>query len=246
MRIKLRVATFNLHKGLSSFNVRLVLHQQREFIRHLGADIVFLQEVCGAHQRHRSHTQDTQYAYMAEREWPAFAYGKNAIREDGHHGNAVLSKFPIVHWHNQDVSAHMMEQRGMLHCQIAVPNHAQPIHCICLHLGLLARWRREQLSALRKRIREQVPSDAPLIIAGDFNDWRQQATQRLVQEFNLTEVFESRHGKSARTFPALLPVLRLDRIYVRGLRVIHSEVHGGLSVGNVSDHAALTAELVLD
>src|SRR2546428_5814716 len=98
MNKTLRIATFNIHKGVSSFNARLVLHDQRELIRHLHADIVFLQEVRGAHARHRRLFSGGQYEFLADSIWQDFAYGENAIQSDGHHGNAILSKYPIVHW----------------------------------------------------------------------------------------------------------------------------------------------------
>ena len=47
----------------------------------------------------------------------------------------------------------------------------------------------------------------------------------------------------ARSYPASLPLLRLDRIYVRGFNVLHSEVHVGGAWQRLSDHAALSARL---
>ena len=43
--------------------------------------------------------------------------------------------------------------------------------------------------------------DAPLIIAGDFNDWRRKADRMLQDELASYEVFEAAHGRPARTFP---------------------------------------------
>lgn len=170
----LKVATFNIHKGVSSFNARVVLNKQRDLIRKLEADIVFLQEVRGSHKRHSKLTLNTQYEFIADSVWPDYAYGKNAIISAGHHGNAILSKYPIIRWENINVSAHKIEQRGLLHCEIAVPNWVALLHCICVHFGLFSRWRRHQLNALSQRINAMVPKNAPHIIAGDFNDWRQE------------------------------------------------------------------------
>ena len=36
--------------------------------------------------------------------WSDYAYGRNAVYPEGHHGNAVLSRFPIEHYQNLDVS----------------------------------------------------------------------------------------------------------------------------------------------
>ncbi|MDR2112158.1 MAG: EEP domain-containing protein, partial [Candidatus Accumulibacter sp.] len=42
------------------------------------------------------------------------------------------------------------------------------------------------------------------------------------------------------------PVLRLDRIYVRGFSVKQARVHSGKPWSNISDHAALSAQLLLN
>ena len=247
MHRTLRITTFNIHKGVTGFNARLVLHKQREQFRRMQADTVFLQEVRGEHAKHQRRfthwPSSSQHEFLADSIWQDFAYGKNAVYPAGHHGNALLSKFPILKSENVDISAHLSEQRGMLHCEIGVPGWDQPLHCICVHLGLFAHWRRQQLLTLRQRIETLVPTDAPLIIAGDFNDWRQKAGQILADGLHLREVFEHASGKPARTFPSMLPMFRLDRIYVRGFHILASEVHGGPTFNNVSDHAALSAIL---
>jgi endonuclease/exonuclease/phosphatase family metal-dependent hydrolase len=45
----LTVVTYNIHKGLSQFNRRLVLHEIRDRLKILDADVAFLQEVQGLH-----------------------------------------------------------------------------------------------------------------------------------------------------------------------------------------------------
>jgi len=95
--------------------------------------------------------------------------------------------------------------------------------------------------ALTERIRESVPADAPLIIAGDFNDWRRKADRTLQDDLGVVEVFEAARGRPARTFPAVMPMFRLDRIYARGLRVVSADVHYAYPLARLSDHAALAA-----
>jgi endonuclease/exonuclease/phosphatase family metal-dependent hydrolase len=160
----------------------------------------------------------------------------NAVYQEGHHGNAVVSRHPIPVWENIDVSHHPLEGRGLLHCEIRVEGWKEPLHCINVHLGLWARSRRFQLQWLSERIEAAVPKDAPLIVAGDFNDWHRQASGFLQRELGLREVFEVAEGKPARSFPARMPMLALDRIYVRGLNV-------GAPWSRLSDHVALTARL---
>ena len=242
----LTVATYNIHKGFSHFNRRMVLHELRERLRALNADIVFLQEVQGENtghaRRHDDYPAVPQHEFLAEQIWQHHAYGKNAVYDEGHHGNAILSRYPIASWNNQDISAHRFESRGLLHCEISVPGSGQPVHCICVHFGLFKRGRGAQFEALIERIRQMVPLDAPLIVAGDFNDWNNHASRLLAHELQVHEVFDTSRGKLARSFPAGMPLLRMDRIYVRSLGVHSSDVHAW---NRISDHAALSATLVL-
>ena len=95
----LHVATYNIHKGFSNFNRRMVVHELRDRLRLLGADLVFLQEVLGDHQRHAQRfanwPEEPQYEFLADSVWRDFAYGRNSVYDLGHHGNAVLSRYPL-------------------------------------------------------------------------------------------------------------------------------------------------------
>ena len=246
----LKVVTYNIHKGFSQFNQHLMVHELREQLRTLGADIVFLQEVQGRHSRHAetfdNWPAEAQQDFLAEDVWQATAYGRNVVYEHGHHGNAVLSRFPIKHAFNQDVTHLAFERRGLLHCSIKVPGVRQPVHCVCVHLSLFARSRRHQLDALSRHLESIADQQTPLIIAGDFNDWRNEADELLAHRMGLVEVFGGVFGSPqspGRSFPARRPVLRLDRIYVRGFAVSHAQVHSGAPWSKISDHAALSAQL---
>ncbi|MDP2805696.1 MAG: endonuclease/exonuclease/phosphatase family protein, partial [Gallionellaceae bacterium] len=148
-------------------------------------------------------------------------------------------------WSNSDISAHRFESRGLLHCKLKLYNKNNELHCICVHLGLSTRGRNFQFNALVKHIQQHVPADEPLIIAGDFNDWNNRAHLQLAKELDLHEVFESWGGALARSYPVGFPVLRLDRIYVRGLSVKDAKLHAKAPWNKISDHAALSAHLSL-
>jgi endonuclease/exonuclease/phosphatase family metal-dependent hydrolase len=246
----LHVATYNIHKGFSHFNRRMVVHELRDRLRALDADVIFLQEVQGEHEHHAQRFHDwprqPQYEFLADSVWGEYAYGRNAVYGHGHHGNAILSRFPIVSAENQDVSSHAFESRGLLHCEIRVPGPEVTVHAVCVHLALNERGRREQTGALIHRIVDMVPDGAPLIVAGDFNDWRNRAGRRLAGELGLTEAFRDDRGRPARSFPSGFPIFRLDRIYVRGFAVYHAEVHHGRPWSRISDHAMLSARLAID
>ena len=246
----LRIVTYNIHKGFSQFNQHMMVHELREQLHLLGADIVFLQEVQGKHSRHAALIDnwpgEPQYDFLAADVWQATSYASNVIYDHGHHGNAILSGFPIEHSFNQDVTHLRFECRGLLHCKINVPALTQPLHCVCVHLSLFARSRRRQLDALATYLENIADHDSPLIIAGDFNDWRNEADTLLAQRLGLCEVFGGicgEPGVPGRSFPAKKPVLRLDRIYVRGFSVKQAKVHAGKPWSKISDHAALSAHL---
>ena len=112
-----------------------------------------------------------------------------------------------------------------------------------MHLSLHKRGRSRQLEAISHRLEELATRDMPIIVAGDFNDWRHRASSILERRLGMTEVSVARFGRAARTFPAMMPVLQLDRIYVRGFKVAASEVHRGKPWSLLSDHLAVSAEL---
>lgn len=244
---KLHLCTYNIHKGFSQFKARMMIHELRHRLQGLNPDIVFLQEVQGQNERHAERHANWpdagQHDFIAKDVWLDTAYGGNAIYGHGHHGNAILSRFPILSSHNQDISALRFERRGMLFTEIAVPGWKEPLTCVCVHLGLTAAARRRQMAALAERIEKVSADDTPLVIAGDFNDWHNRADNLIAERLGMVEVFGGVQGTPARSFPATLPMFRLDRIYVRGFSIERTEVHFGRPWSKISDHAALSAHV---
>lgn len=243
---RLRVVTLNIHKGLSHFNRRMVIHDLREGLGALDPDLVFLQEVQGLNQRFALRfaacPEEGQHEFLAAGRWQ-HVYARNAVYDHGHHGNAILSRFPFVSFENEDVSNHRFERRGLLHSVVAVPGWRRNLHCVCVHLSLHERGRSRQLEAISGRLEELAERGLPIIVAGDFNDWRHRASAILERRLGMTEVSLAHHGRAARTYPSLLPLLRLDRIYVRGFKVAACRVHRGMPWSKLSDHLAVSAEL---
>ena len=230
-------------------NRRFVLPQIRDALVAADADLLFLQEMQGEHRHKQKKISDwpalSQTEFIAEGVWPYYAYGKNAIYQAGHHGNAILSKYPFISWENINVSPVSWASRSLLHGVIRLPQHDQDLHVLCIHFGLLGLERRRQLISLCDRIDRHVPHEAPLIVAGDFNDWLERAERQFHDHLGLQEVFRTTHGAHARTFPAWLPLLPMDRIYYRGFtplsceRLCHAPWH------LLSDHAPLAASFAL-
>src|SRR5688572_10425352 len=205
--LQLTVMTVNIHKGFTTFNRKFILPELRDAVRKVGADVVFMQEVLGTHEEHGkkidSWPEAPMYEFLADSIWPQFAYGRNMVYPKGHHGNALMSKFPIVEYQNHDVSITGPEKRGLLHCVLKVPNFPHAVHAICVHLGLAESHRQQQLDLLCKITQTEMPADAPLIVAGDFNDWRRRAGDKLFKEAGLREIFVTAYGEPAKTFPAI-------------------------------------------
>ena len=246
---QLTVMTVNIHKGFTTFNRKFILPELRDAIRKVGADVVFMQEVLGTHEDHSRRIAEwpeaPPYEFLADEIWPQHAYGRNMVYPKGHHGNAVMSKFQIVHYQNHDVSIAGPEKRGLLHCALKVPGYDKEVHVVCVHLGLAEAHRQQQLDLLCQITHTEMPSDAALIVAGDFNDWRRRANDILWNEAGLREIFVTAYGEPAKTFPAIFPVLSLDRIYVRNCSVHLPVVLPRRPWSHLSDHAPLVAEIHL-
>lgn len=237
----IQLLTINVHKGVDAWSRRSTLARLRAAIGQTGADVVCLQEVCD--RGHGMTGPDTQCEALADGLWPAHAFGRNAVTPSGGHGNAVLSRWPILSARNHDVSLPGDERRGLLQCQIAVPDTPNGLHLVCVHLGLREAHRRAQLARLLGLV-ARLPSDAPVVAAGDFNDWRHRA-DGMLHPSGLQEVHTLTHGSPARSFPARWPLLALDRIYVRGLAGCRPAPLPRQPWRRLSDHVPVAASLTL-
>jgi endonuclease/exonuclease/phosphatase family metal-dependent hydrolase len=243
------VASYNIHKGMSPFNLQLSVGGARSRMASLQPDVMFLQEVQGAHarraRRFAEYPHSGQHEFFAELEGYTALYAVSRQTRSGHHGNAIVARHRVVSHGFVDISHHRLEGRTLLHAVLDIGDNFPHLHCVCVHLGLFARSRRAQLRWIAEALAERVPDGAPLILAGDFNDWRHEASDYLSDEMGLTEVFEYTHGRPARSFPAMLPMMTLDRIYARGLGVKDAQVVHGAEWLALSDHAPLVATLVM-
>ncbi|MDO4694804.1 MAG: endonuclease/exonuclease/phosphatase family protein [Eikenella sp.] len=242
------VTTYNIHKGMSPLNRKLLLPQMADALQSIAPDVLFLQEVQGEHRKRLLTVPD----FPAEPHDELLgrllsyhrSYGRNAVFKDRHHGNAILSRLPLTTKYNLDVSVNRLEQRGILHCEIQPPGWRYPLVCLCAHLNLREPDRRKQYRALYDYIHRHIPHHIPLVLAGDFNDWRHQSCRNLGQVLGLDEAFLRFSGSRPKTFPARLPVLSLDRIYTRHLTVLDAVTYQGKPWQLLSDHLPLSATVV--
>jgi endonuclease/exonuclease/phosphatase family metal-dependent hydrolase len=245
--MKLRILSYNIHKGFTISNRDFILHEIRNALRDLNADILFLQEVLGHHEDDRCKIPDwetaIQFEYLADSVWPHFAYGKNAIYPQGHHGNAILSKFPIQSWSNHVISTNRFEHRGLLKAKIEIPGTKTEILLANTHLDLTQRGRDQQGGVLIEHL--SAEEDTPWILVGDFNDWNCKIAPRLESELNAVEAFKYLNGKYPATFPSLMPMLSLDRVFMHKLKPVSAYILNEKKWRKLSDHLPLLVEIEL-
>ncbi len=247
---KLRVATYNIHKGVRGVGLgkRLEIHNLGLAVEALDADLVFLQEVRLFHARearqfdrtHLGWPNQGQAEYLAPDGYDV-AYRTNAVTRHGEHGNALLSRWPIGDVRHQAVSDHRFEQRGLLHVPVAW--NGVTVHSVVVHFGLVHASRVRQVQRLAAFIEREVPRGELLVVAGDFNDWGEKLDGPM-RDIGLVRA-STTEGRGAHrpTFPSRVPVFALDRFYVRGFRCCTTMVPRGSSWARMSDHLPLVAEL---
>lgn len=244
----LRVATYNIHKGVRGLGPRrrLEIHNLEQGVAALRADVVMLQEVRLFHHR------DARRFAHGPQPWPPqgqaeflapdgfhCVYRTNAVTRHGEHGNALLSRWPVGEVGHHDVSDHRFEQRGLLH--VPLDWEGQVVHAVVAHFGLMHASRVRQAERVLELIEREVPPREPVLLGGDFNDWG----ERLDTVFAAAGLQRAQPG-SARspTFPSRVPVFALDRFYTRGLACTGVQVPRGMSWSRLSDHLPLVAEFV--
>jgi endonuclease/exonuclease/phosphatase family metal-dependent hydrolase len=143
----------------------------------------------------------------------------------------------VSHGH-EDMSDHRFEQRGLLHAQV----HAfdRTIHVLVLHLGLIPGSRARQVEQMGRFIEREIPARAPLVVAGDFNDWG----SKLRPAMNALGLHDF-VGDRALTYPSRLPLAQLDFVYARGMKPVGLQIPRGRIWWRMSDHLPLIAEFKL-
>ncbi|MDO5653327.1 MAG: endonuclease/exonuclease/phosphatase family protein [Brachymonas sp.] len=249
----LRVVTYNIHKGVQGVwpAQRLEIHNLQQAIASLQADVVCLQEVRKlnrkAERKFTNWPTQSQAEYLAPEGYHS-VYVTNAITTDGEHGNALLSRWPVVQHQHEDISDHRFEQRGLLHSILDI--QGRHVHVIVVHLGLIGASRVRQVHLLRQFIRREIPDDAPLLVAGDFNDWN----QKLHDMMAMADLYAECDAPGCLTYPSRLPLTQLDHVYARGLLRTKQFVprreqlaqHVGVQRwSRLSDHLPLVVEFAL-
>lgn len=234
----LRVATYNIHKG-RGLDQRVQIGRIVEVLREIDGDIIALQEVLSIEGKK---PKDHQARFIAREMGFHYRFGENRRLRGGAYGNVTLSRFPIIHAHNYDITQPRREQRGCLRTDLQIaPNRV--LHVYNLHLGTSYRERSGQARKLfDSGILKPVSRAGPRIVLGDFNEWMSGLTSRLMKDhFNSIPV-RPLLGRS-RTYPGFFPLVHLDHIYFDGaLDVVKVVVHRSRGALVASDHLPIVVD----
>lgn len=229
----MRVASYNIRKSVGLDRVRNP-GRILDVLNEIDADVVFLQEV-----DRRIGDRETTVSPEMLAEHTDYKAADVAIRDRsiGWHGNAIFvrNRFNIsATWR---IELPVAEPRGAVVADLDVDG--QPVRCVATHLGLLRRHRKRQVNAIASALHQKV-GDPPIVIAGDFNEWR--------KADSCLDLFGAKYNQVAPqpSFHSALPVAALDRIVVsKDIKLGQSAVHRSEKSKIASDHLPLWTDLYL-
>ena len=242
MSIRVRVATYNIHK-CRGLDRRISPERIAAVIAELDADVIAIQEILDVQNGRPEFDQSRRI----HRELKGYVrcFGENRTLHGGPYGNMTLSRFPIRVCHNYDVTWRHRERRGCLRTDLLVAEGVV-LHVFNVHLGTGFIERRHQA---RKLLAEDVLNrrefHGPRIVVGDFNEWTRGLASRLMAN-SFEEIDPRKYLRPPRTYPGVLPFLHLDHFYFdRHLSLKGFHVHRSRTALMASDHLPLAADFEL-
>jgi endonuclease/exonuclease/phosphatase family metal-dependent hydrolase len=227
------VASYNIHRCVGT-DGRRDPRRIADVLQELRADVVALQEV---------DSWPGADGEPVEMEFLAYTTGLHAIsgptmeRRDGHYGNALLTRLPVLDVRKLDLTVFRREPRGAL--DVELDARGTRLRVIATHLGLLPSERRYQVQKILELVDQEDPQLTVLL--GDINEWLilGRPLRWLHARFG--------RGVSGRSYPSRLPFLSLDRVWVKPTRALTSfRVHTSPLSRRASDHLPVVAEIALD
>lgn len=236
--MRFRLITYNIHKGIGGVDRLYRPERIVETLAWVDSDIIFLQEVDDGVPRSGSHRQVDLLGDALKMRYRA--YQRNVRLFKGHYGNAILSRFPLAEIRHLDLTVPLKKRRQALVARCSIGREDQPMLLLFnCHLGLAGFERSMQLRRiLESELINQANNSTPIIVAGDYNDVWGTLGKRWMEPAGFKGGW-----KTAKTFPAILPVRPLDRIYFRGkLKFLESFVARSWVAAQASDHLPLVAD----
>ena len=237
----IRIATYNIHKCVG-LDRKYRPERIAEVLREIDADIIALQEVSN-----NSLTVEIgrQAEFISKTLLMDFRLGHNRFINGGEYGNAVLSRLPIKDHKNYDISVKRYERRGCLWAGIEIGS--SELQFLNVHFGTSFFERRLQV---KKLLADEALGSSLLsgkcIIAGDFNEWTNGLTTKLLRK-QFKSVEPKLHLGKSRTYPGILPLFHLDNIYFdRAFSLQRAWLHRSRKSLIASDHLPIVAEFLVN
>lgn len=239
----MRLVSWNIRGGLGA-DGRRDLERVAALLETMRCDVAALQEVGDPHKTADQHETADHASWLGRRLGWYVAYGPNLVLRGRPYGNAIVSRHPIAHAHNYDLSVANREPRGCLRADLDLPG-GRSLHLFDLHLGLSGGERRRQAAMLLSAdLLRDTALTAPMVVCGDFNLWSPLPGPilRLLRTSLRDAAVEARSRRA--TWPSRLPLLRLDRAYYDdGVTVLGCGVVNDPRTRAASDHLPLWVEL---
>ena len=222
----LTIASYNIHKAVGG-DGRADPARILDVLDEIGADVALLQD---ADSRFGIRTAVLPAPMLAARGWSAAPLAEHPAAL-GWHGNAVLVRGAARVVHSAAITLPALEPRGAVFADIAHGNHV--LRLVGAHLDLSGLMRAAQARAIIAAV-ARAPGNPPELVMGDFNEWRSGGA---------LGVF-ARHWRElpiGASFPARLPIGRLDRAFANHALVIAAAgigagVHASALARRASDH----------
>ncbi len=238
--LPLRVVTWNIHKGIGGVDRRYRPERVVEVLAECDADLVLLQEVDEGARRSR---RDRQVDLLGDALGLGHrAYFPNHVLKQGHYGNAILSRFPLDHAENLDLTLPLKKKRGSLHARLTVTDGKRRarlwIHNV--HLGLAEYERKRQLQRILDwQAGHRMSDRTTVLIGGDLNDVWNTLGPTVLEPAGFAGI-----SIRPKTFPAVRPVRPLDAVFVRGpARITRAGAIVKPPARDASDHLPLVVSL---
>jgi endonuclease/exonuclease/phosphatase family metal-dependent hydrolase len=237
---ELRIVTYNIRAGLGGID------RIAEDLRRLSADVIALQEVERGTRRIQRTDQARTLAEALEME---HAFASSFSVEQGEHGLAILSRFPI-----RDVEILRLPKGSARWPRVALKARIEspqgPFRMVCTHLARPFGWptsnTRARLAQIRAILEDLREEPLPVVLAGDFNSFPISAEAHAITR-RLRHAWRPWRDGPATTFP--LTALGWPAGSIKIDHVFHDRRWKSrgtwVAPQGASDHRAVVADLVL-
>lgn len=223
----MKIASYNIRKALGT-DRRRDPARILKVLNQIDADAVLLQEAdlrLGARP-----TALPRFLISQETDYVVAGLAINDV-SIGWHGNAILLRRGLTPSRLERIDLPGLEPRG------AVLAEVDGVTLVGAHLGLMRRYRLQQMTAIREHLKGR---EARALIAGDFNEWSDVRGYE-PWEKNFTLLLPG------RSYHARRPFVALDGIaHGRGLRIAEMGVESGGAARVASDHLPIWARIEHD